>query len=205
MQPLQLFAVGISLSHASLLAGIYFSSSIHSSAFVSTEIDSLVWFRVALTFIVLVEASLCAAYIYTFHRDSEAKTSTAAAFVVAAIAGWGLLTSYPTNTAVHMAGAIAFIAATAAYSLFFISKSEAWRPWLYAMWGASIAAAFSFAALYFAKLYEAAAALEWAAFTLDAITLCLFFAVNPPKEEKEGPAQASVEYALPLLHPSAYS
>ena len=205
MHPMQLFATGIALSHACLLAGVYFSSSIHTDAFVSTEIHSVILFRVALTFIVLVEAAICSAYIYAFYKNYPETTSTAAGFVVAAIAGWGLVASFPTSTTEHMAGAITFIAATAAYSLFFISKSEAWRPWLYAMWGASIAAAVAFAALYFAKLYEAAAALEWAAFTLDAITLCLFFTVNPPKEEKEGPAQASVEYALPLLHPSAYS
>lgn len=203
MDPLQLFSVGIALAHACLLAGVYFSSSVHTDAFVSTEIHSLLFFRVTLTCLVFLEAILCAAYIFSFHQDSAPRSVTAAAFVASAVAGWAVLACYPSDRAEHAAGAAVFIAATAAYSLFFITKSARFKSLLYALWAASTATAGAFAGLYAANIHDAAAACEWAAFTLDAITLCLFFAENPPEQDKKRLGQTA-ECAIPLLDPAVF-
>lgn len=207
MDALQIFAVGVTLGHACLLAGVYFSSSIHTDAFVSTEIHSMVFFRVVLSCVVIIEAALCGGYIYNFyHAAPHRLTWLATALILAAVAAWCLVASYPTDRPEHLAGAVCFIVFTAAYALFFISKSARARPALYSLWSLSIADAGAFAAVYFAGLYREAAALEWAAFTLDAITLCLFFAVNPQDEAPQSKRAAqTAEYALPLLHPSAYT
>lgn len=204
MDPLQLLAAGVALAHACLLAGVYLSSSIRTNAFVSTELNSMQYFRAALTAVVTLEATLCACYIYNYQKQSKPNTTAAFAFVAAALAGWALLSSYQETSAEHLAGAAAFIASTAAYSLFFISKASAYRPALYALWALSVAASLAFAALYAAALYDPAADAEWAAFTLHAITLLLFFAGNPP-EQKRAVVMAS-EAAVPLLflHPSAF-
>jgi hypothetical protein len=207
MDALQVFAVGVALGHACLLAGVYFSSSVYTDAFVSTEIHSLLFFRASLSCIVLLEAVLCAAYIFSFHQESRARSLTAAFFVAGAVAGWALLACYPTDRAEHAAGAAAFIACTAVYSLFFITKSQKFRQALLAMWALSTATAGAFAGLYLAQAYEAAAASEWAAFTLDAITLCLFFAANPPENQRENArgAREGAEFAMPLLDPAVFA
>jgi hypothetical protein len=209
MDPLQLFSVGIALAHACLLAGVYFSSSVHTDAFVSTEIHSLLFFRVTLTCLVFLEAILCAAYIFSFHQDSAPRSITAAAFVATAVAGWAVLACYPTSQAEHAAGAILFIVGSAASALFFITKAAHYRSLLYACWASSIATAGAFGGLYAVQIYDAAAACEWAAFTLDAITLCLFFAGNPPEgqnknERKLKNLRQAAECAMPLLDPAVF-
>ncbi len=206
MQPLQLLSAGIALAHACLLAGVYFATSVHTDAFVSTQIHAAASFRVALTLLVLAETGLCSAYAYYLHRDSQGATAAAAVLVAGSVAGWCLVASFPTDRAEHGAGAALFIAATGGYSWFFIAGSEKWRPALYFLWASAAAAAAAFGALYLAQLYQWAAALEWAAFTLAAITLCLFFLANPP-EKLRGAQQRRTpppESAMPLLHPSAF-
>lgn len=181
MDPFQLFACAVSLAHACLLAGVFFASSVYSRAYVSTEIHALLAFRVGLTLIVLAEAALSAAYI-CMQGGSQARVASGVGWIAAALAGWSLVASFDTTHTEHLAGAVVFIAATAVYSYYFIQRSAALRAWLYALWGATIALAVAFAALYFTADYENAARLEWAAFSLDAITLFLFFAENPPAE-----------------------
>lgn len=207
MQSTQLLAVGVSLAHACLLAGVYFSSSVHTNAFVSTELHNLLFFRAALTAVVGTEAAICAAYIYQYQRASQPNTTAAFAFVAAAVAGWAVLATYQEDTTEHLVGAAVFIVATACYSLFFITKSQHARPFLYTLWALTVATAIAFAALYIAALYDPAADAEWAAFTLNAVTLCLFFSENPAEEAQAVKArQSAAELARPLLylHHSAF-
>jgi len=145
MDPLQLFAVGLTLAHISLLAGVYFASAITTDAFVSTEIHSLLYFRVGLSVIVVVEAGLAVYDTYKLHRGDVGNTASASAFIAAAIVGWAILASYPADDAEHAIGAVIFISATAVYSVFFISKSAKWRTPLYALWALSVASAIAFA------------------------------------------------------------
>ncbi len=191
-------SVGVALAHASLLAGVYFSSSIHTSAFVSTELGSLLYFRLTLTALVTAEAGISTVYILNLYSHAPQSATAAVSLVAAAVAGWAVLASYPSDRPEHMGGAVAFIAATAGYTIFFIAKSSRLRPALYSLWTLSVAEAGAFAGLYFAGLYEPAAALEWAAFTLSAVTLGLFFAVNPHIQQDRRPGTAA-EAALPLL------
>lgn len=193
--------MGITLAHACLLTGVFFATSLHSHAYVSTEVHSLLFFRMFLTVIVLCEAILSATYIY-IQGGSLARTASGEAFVAFAIAGWTLVASYPTETTEHLAGAFVFITCTALYSLYFIQRAISLKPWLYAMWTLNALLAIAFLVLYFIKLYDTAAILEWAAFTLDAITLFLFFTANPPSKFPT-PKRLSREadFIMPLLDP----
>ena len=112
------------------------------------------------------------------------------------------MASYPTETTEHLAGAFVFIACTALYSLYFIQRPVSLKPWLYAMWTLNALLTIAFIVLYFTKLYDAAAILEWTAFTFDAITLFLFFMANPPsKFPTVKKLSREADFIMPLLDP----
>ena len=181
MDLIQSIAILITLFHFVLLISIFAATSVHTDAFVSTEIHASLWFRLALSLIVLCEAALCVAYV----REQGGVNiwfCSAVALAAAAVGGWTLVVAFPVDKAAHVAGAVAFIAATACYSAIFIDRSLRFRTLLYAMWALSITAATAFAILYFCGIYADAAALEWTSFILEAATLLLFFASNPPEE-----------------------
>lgn len=181
MQPIQLFALGVTIAHACLLAGVFFGSSLQTHAYVSTEVHALLFFKTFLTVIVITEAAFCGAYIYD-QGGSAARVASGEVFVALSVIGWAILASFPTETAEHLAGAVIFISSTAAYGLYFVQAAQRARPALYTLWTLAALSAAAFGSLYFAKLYPEAAALEWAAFTLDALTLATFFFFNAPSD-----------------------
>jgi len=179
MDPLYVLALTVGLTHSALLTVVYFSSSMHTQAYVSTEIHAHVFFRALLTVIVFAEAAMGVAYVFQ-QGGGALRRYAALALALTAMAGWALVASYPSDTREHLAGAATFIAATACYSLLFVSRSLALRPVLYTLWAAAVAASVAFGALYWRELYAEAATLEWVAFLLDAVTLLLFYYANPP-------------------------
>lgn len=179
MELLYGLALTVGLTHLALLTGVYFSSSMHTQAYVSTEIHAHAFFKALLTIIVFVEAAMGVAYV-SQQGSGALRRYAALALALTAMVGWALVASYPSDTQQHLAGAATFIAATACYSFLFIARSLALRTLLYTLWIAAVAAAVSFGALYWRRLYAEAATLEWVAFLLDAITLLLFYYANPP-------------------------
>jgi len=179
MDPFQIFAMGITLAHLALLAGVFFGSSLRTHAYVSTEVHGMIFFRTFLTLIVLTETVLCATYIYV-QSGPALRVSTGVTFAGLSVIGWALVASFPTQTTEHLAGAVLFTASTALYSIYFIEKAKSLKVLLYGLWATSSAAAIAFCVLYFVQFYNDAAILEWTAFMLDAATLFIFFYSNPP-------------------------
>jgi len=200
MEPFQLFATGVALGHACLLAGVYFGSSVGTHAFVSTEIHSMAFFQVLLSAVVVMEHVFCATYIYV-QGGTTARQLTGIAAVSTATVGWCVLAAFPTEHPAHIVGAIIFIAATSVYSFMFISKLSRHKAWFYIGGGITLAAALVFAGLYFAQKYYEAAAIEWLAFFLDAILLTAFFALNSTAQYPTRKIQQRAEFIMPLLEP----
>lgn len=187
-------ASALALAHAALLAAVFFASSLATHAFVSTEIHALLFFRVCLTVLVFLE--LLAAGFFLFRRYPPCYAGLAISAVCLAGGGWAMVVAVPTESAVHFAGAILFIAATACYALPLLLGSRHARLCLVLSGTLTLAAAVSFAGLYFAQLYKEAAYAEWAAFTANAILLSLYFALNEPEpadagrpKPRQGPAE----------------
>lgn len=201
MDPFQIFALGVTLSHLALLAGVFFGSSLRTHAYVSTEVHSMVFFRTFLTLMVFTEAVFCGSYIY-IQSGSAFRVSSGVVFVGLSIIGWILVASFNTDKAEHFVGAVMFIASTAAYSFYFIDKARYFRPYMYFLWSASCAVAICFGGVYFAGYYNEAAILEWTAFMLDAATLFIFFLTNPPSSlDPMGRLKANVDHLSLLIQP----
>jgi len=201
MDPFQIFALGVTLSHLALLAGVFFGSSLRTHAYVSTEVHSMAFFRTFLTLMVLSEAVFCGTYIY-IQSGSPSRVSSGVVFVCLSVVGWILVASFNTDKIEHFLGAVLFIAATAAYSFYFIDRARSLRPYLYFLWSLSCAVAISFGAVYFAGYYSEAAVLEWTAFMLDAATLFIFFYANPPSSfDPQGKLRANVDHLSLLIQP----
>ena len=201
MDPFQIFALGITLAHLCLLAGVFFGSSLRTHAYVSTEIHSMVTFRTFLTLMVLSEAIFCGTYIY-IQSGTAVRVASGVTFVGLSVIGWTLVASFRTETPEHLAGAAIFTASTALYSFYFIQKSRSLKAALYTLWAVSSSAAIAFCALYFSQLYNEAAILEWTAFMLDAATLFIFFYANPPSAlDPQGRLGASEDVVALLMQP----
>lgn len=203
METTQLLAVAVTALHLALLASVYFSSSIYSGAYVSTEIHGSPYFAVCLTLLVLSEAVLGASYVVasdTIHRPTKL---AAAAGLALAAAGWITLVSTRESTTEHAAGTAVYVAATSFYSLLFIVHAAALRTLLLCLWTLFSLLALAFASLHFGGFYPEAAAAEWAAFLAYAAALLAFFAANPPSGlQHKGKAAQIVhapESAVPLL------
>lgn len=179
--PLQITAVVTTVAHLGLLAGVFFSSAIHTSAFVSTEIHSALFFKVLLTIAVLTEAVISMTYICLIQQAvGEIVGLVASLLVLAATAGWALLATYPVYQREHEIGAVMFVVTTALYAFYFIAHAKRGRVCAIFMWTASSALACAFGSLYYGYFYDDAALVEWACFSLYALTLLLFFTLNPP-------------------------
>jgi len=198
MRCLRATAIAVTLAHSALLASVFFSSSLDSGAYVSTEIHSRLYFSVLLTALVLLEAALGSAYAFASpHSTRETKVVTAASLVAAA-AGWATLASTPESNSYHTAGAAVFVAATSLYCLLFIADSSHAKALLLILWTASTCTAIAFAGLHFAAYYSEAAIAEWAAFLAYAVTLCAFFSLNPAPAPTSD-TQRGPESTRPLL------
>lgn len=179
--PLQITAVLTTVAHLALLAGVFFGSAIQTSAFVSTEIHSALFFKILLTIAVLTEAVVSMTYICLIQRAAgEVVGLVASVLVLAATAGWALLATYPVYQREHEIGAGMFIVTTALYAFYFIVHAKRGRFCAIFMWTASSALACAFGSLYYGYFYDEAALVEWACFSLYALTLLLFFSLNPP-------------------------
>lgn len=209
MEPLQVTAVVIALAHTALLASVYFTTSMATHAYVSTEIEGQIFFRTLLTCIVVFEHIVCATYLCLFNQNLNARLAVSLVSVCAASVGWSLLASHPTENPVHLIGAIIFIAATSVYSLLLILKTRRFRAFFLTCGALALASALAFAGLYFAQSYTTAATFEWIAFMLNAVLLGLFFAVNTASDaamQQKNAAHAvpqQAEFIMPLLHPTA--
>jgi hypothetical protein len=198
MDPFQIFAMGVTLAHLALLAGVFFGSSMRTHAYVSTEIHSMAAFRTFLSLLVLTEAVLCGTYIYV-QGGSALRVASGLTFVGLSVLGWILVASFSTEKAEHFVGAVFFIASTSIYSFYFIDRARSLRPYLFFLWAVSTAVALAFCATYFSQLYYEAAALEWTAFMLDAATLFIFFYANPPSSLNPGGRQGDGDDHMALL------
>jgi hypothetical protein len=209
MEPLQVIAVVIALAHTALLTSVYFSTSMATHAYVSTEIEGQIFFRTLLTCIVVFEHIVCATYLCLFNQFSNARLAISMLSVCAASAGWSLLASHPTENPVHLIGAIIFIASTSIYSLLLILQTRKFKPWFLACGALALGSALAFAGLYFAQNYALAATFEWLAFVLDAVLLGLFFTINKAADaaalhtKSTLPVPQQAEFIMPLLHPRA--
>lgn len=180
-EPLQITAVVTTVSHLALLAGVFFTSAIQTKAYVSTEIHSALFFKILLTLAVLTEAVVSMTYICLIqHAVGEIVGLIASVLVLAATAGWAILATYPVYQPEHEIGAAMFIVTTALYAFYFIFHARRGRVCAIFMWTASTALACAFGSLYYGYFYDEAALVEWACFSLYALTLLLFFAMNPP-------------------------
>jgi hypothetical protein len=198
-QLLQVFAVAATCLHLALLIFIYFTESMASGAYVSTELGSNPFFAACLTILVITEAALGGAYTMV-SRDTLAFTKVAAvALLFAAVAAWGCLAVYPESSQQHAASAAVYIATTAVYSLAFIAHAGALRVALVIAWTCSTVLAVAFGGLYFASEYRTAGYLEWAAFVFYAATLLAYYAFNPPDDTRRH--ERKPESARPLLGP----
>jgi len=200
MDPFQLFAAGVALGHAFLLAGVYFGSSIGTHAFVSTEVHGMLFFKILLSSVVVLEHAFCATYIY-IQGGSELRQAFGLLSVAAATTGWCVLAAFPTEDAAHMVGAVIFIAATGVYSFLFISKASLFRLLFYLSGATTLAAALIFVGFYFGQMYYEAAAAEWLAFFLNALLLTGFFLTNGPNQFPTRKLQSRAEFIVPLLEP----
>ena len=196
MRCLRATAITVTLAHAALLASVFFSSSMASGAYVSTEIQSRTYFSVLLTATVLIEASLGAAYAFASNSAPQETKVVTAVCLAAAAGGWAALSSIPESNIFHTAAAGIYVTATSLYTLLFIADAEHAKPYLLIMWTASACTALAFAALHFTDQFEIAAIAEWAAFLAYAITLCAFFSLNPAPT---GETQRVPDSAKPLL------
>ncbi len=198
MHCLRATAIAVTLAHSALLASVFFSSSLDSGAYVSTEIHSRLYFSVLLTALVLLEAALGSAYAFASpHSTRETKVVTAVSLLAAA-AGWATLASTPESSPFHTAGAAVFIAATSMCSLLFIADATHAKPCLLIAWTASTCTAITFAVLHFAQQYSEAAIAEWAAFLSFAVTFLAFFSLNPAPAPTSD-TQRGPESTRPLL------
>ena len=199
MDPFQIFAMGITLAHLALLAGVFFGSSLRTHAYVSTEVHGMVFFRTFLTLIVLTETVLCATYIY-IQSGPALRVASGVTFVGLSVIGWIMVASFPTETTEHLAGAILFAASTAVYSFYFIERAKSLQAVLYTLWAVSSATVVAFGTFYFVQLYDDAAILEWTAFMLDAATLFIFFYANPPSSlDPQGRLRGKSDDVVSLL------
>lgn len=210
MEPLQVIAVVIALAHTALLTSVYFSTSMATHAYVSTEIEGQIFFRTLLTCIVVFEHIVCATYLCLFNQFSNARLVLSLLSVCTASAGWSLLASHATENPVHLIGAVIFIASTSVYSLLLILQTRKFKPFFLVCGALALASALAFAGLYFAQNYALAATFEWLAFVLNAILLGLFFTINKAADaaalHTKGsalPVPQQAEFIMPLLHPKA--
>ena len=189
MHGVRALAAAVSLAHAGLLAGVFFSTSIKTHVFVSTELSGLLFFRVCNTCFVLLELLSAAYYLHAGLQGSQWLYAALSAALAAAV-GWVLLVCSPVDQAAHMGGAGVFIAGTVGYSVPLFMQAGGWlRVALYALGGGGVVAALVYVALYFAGLYGEAAAAEWAAFMTHAVLLLSFFSANDPEPKEEGKAK----------------
>ena len=201
MQPLQATAACTAGIHLALLIYAYIDSeSPGSGAYVSTHLDSSQFFKVSLTLVVIVEQIAGATYAFVDPRQPETLKPFVFLSLAFATTGWFLLASFPEHAPEHLAGTAVYITFTSLYSLFFIFAARALKPLLLVLWALFTLSALAFASLHFAALYTEAAPFEWAAFTLYATTLLVFFVANPPPDPDSGsPADDKPESTHPLL------
>lgn len=185
MHGVQVLAAVVAMTHTGLLMGVYFSSSIKTHVFVSTELNGLLFFRVCNTAFVLFELFSVAFYLYESLRGQWLYAALTS--VLTAAVGWILLVCSPSDQGAHFAGAGVFIAGTVGYSVPLFLQVAGWQRIAFYFIGAgALVAAIIYVALYFAGLYHEAAASEWVAFITHAFLLFLFFSSNNPKSTAKG-------------------
>jgi hypothetical protein len=190
--PLQIVAVATAVGHLALLAGVFFSSAIQTRAYVSTEIHSALFFKVLLTLVVLTEGVVSMTYICVIqHALGETLGLLASLLVLAATAGWAILATFAVYEQEHEVGAAIYIVTTSLYSFYFMVHAKRGKVVGIIFWTASTALACAFGSLYYGYFYDEAALVEWACFSLYALTLLIFFSLNPPSLYTVAPPPAS--------------
>jgi hypothetical protein len=200
MHCLQALAIAVTSLHLALLLSVYFGRSMGSGAYVSTELGRDPFFAACVSVLVLAEAALGGAYTLASQGTSASTKVAAVVLLSTAVAAWASLATYPESTLQHAVSAAVYIAATAVYSLAFISHAGTLRAALVIAWTCSTVLAIAFGGVYYASEYKTAGYLEWAAFVFYAATLLAFYAFNPP-DDAQHHHERKPESARPLLGP----